>query len=402
MNATERNRAIRVMTAAELKDLIRLENPPAFENVDAVTCGTFGVMSGTMAVFSFQAAEAGVFEKAVSVTMNGVPATVGPCPNENNGFIDLIVLGTSVSQENPKYGGGHLFKDLVSRRKIKAEIQTSSGSFTKELEIDEMNTARLIVTRGAFKNYSAFINAAFSPVSTIFSVLPLQGNCAEITVSGCGEINPVQNDPSLKYHSPGTRVLVNGAEGILLGTGTRSTGEKPNLSAAADMFDMDPDLMGGFATSKGAECLTSFATVVPVRDEETFAALQVTDAGISLPVTDVSSRRPVSDAVYADVWQGTDTEITVRKENCSSCGECAASLLCPVGALANPLMISENCVSCLTCTVSCKNGVYSANGGTVLIDGRSVPIRLRQSDRRRGEKAALLLKSKIESGEWVI
>lgn len=402
MNAAGNSRPIRVMTAGELKDLIRQGNPPAFEDVDAVTCGTFGVMSGTMAVFSFQASDAGIFEKAISVTLNGVPATIGPCPNENNGFIDLIVLGTSVSKNNPKYGGGHLFKDLVSRRKTEAEIHTSSGSFTKELTLNEMNTARLIVTRGAFKNYSAFTNTTASPVSTIFSVLPFRGNCSEVTVSGCGEINPLQNDPSLKHHLPGTRVLINGIEGILLGTGTRSTKEKPNLSAAADMFDMNPDLMGGFVTSKGAECLTSFAAVIPVSDEETFAALQVTDADIPLPVIDVSSRRPVSAAAYADVWQGTDTEITVRKENCSHCGECAASLSCPVSALGNPFVISESCVSCLTCTVSCRSGVYSADGGTVSIDGKNVPVHLRQSDRRRGEKAARLLKSKIESGEWVM
>lgn len=390
------------MTAGELKNLIRLGHPPAFEDVDAVTCGTFGVMSGTMAVLSFQAADASVFEKAVSVTMNGVPAAVGPCPNENNGFIDLIVLGTSVSKNDPKYGGGHLFKDLVSRRKTKAEIQTASGSFSKELDLDDMNTARLIVTRGAFKNYSAFINTTPSPVPTIFSVLPIQGNCLEVTVSGCGEINPLQNDPSLKHHAAGTRVLINGAEGILLGTGTRSTSEKPNLSAAADMFDMDPDLMGGFVTAKGAECLTSFAAVIPVSDEETFAALQVTDEDISLPIIDVSSRRRVSAASYADVWQKTDSEITIFKENCSHCNECTASLSCPVGALADPFTISKNCVSCLACTVSCPSGVYRANGGTVLVNGKKVPICLRQSDRRRGEKAASLLKSKIESGAWVM
>ncbi|WNY23431.1 hypothetical protein MmiHf6_07380 [Methanimicrococcus hongohii] len=336
----ENNRKIRVMTAAELKNKIREGNPPAFGEVDAVTCGTFGIMSGTMAVFSFQASEAGVFEKAIDVTLNGVPASVGPCPNENNGFIDLIVLGTSVSKNNKRYGGGHLFKDLVSRKTIQAEIKTiviaevqneiqteiqtetqtetqikiqtasnsfaKSKSFTKELTIDDMNTARLIITRGAFKNYSAFINTTDCSVPTIFSVLPLQGNLSEITVSGCGEINPIQNDPSLKHHFAGKHVLINGADGVLLGTGTRSTQEKPNLSAAADMFEMDPNLMGGFVTSKGPECMTSFATAIPVTDEETFEALQITDKDIALPVIDVSSRKSVFSAAYSDVWQGTD------------------------------------------------------------------------------------------------
>lgn len=399
---SERRDGLRVLTVSEFKEMIRKGNPPPAEEVDAVTCGTFGVMSGTAAVFSFQAADAGVFHKARSVSLNGVPAMVGPCPNENNGFVDVIVSGTSVSENHKKYGGGHLFKDLVGGCSVAAEIQTDVGVLKKELTINDMNVARLILTRGAFKNYSAFVNLSDVSVPTIFSVLPLLGREKEATVSGCGEINPLQNDPLLRHHRPGTRLLVNGAPGLILGTGTRSTPDKPNLSAAADMFDMDPDLMGGFVTSKGAECLASVASVIPVSDAETYQALQVTDDKIELPVLDVSSRETIAIASYADVWQGTDAEITVFPERCEECTACAASAACPVDALQSSWRISENCTVCLTCTVACPNGVFQADGGQLRDGGKDIPIRLRQSDRRRGEKAAALLKSKIEIGEWVI
>ncbi|WNY28047.1 hypothetical protein MmiEs2_02270 [Methanimicrococcus stummii] len=402
MKAAQNENKIRVMTASEFKTKIREGKIPAIDEIDAVTCGTFGIMSGTIAVFSFQATEAGVFGKAKSVFFNGVPTVIGPCPNENNGFIDLIVLGTAVSKDSEKYGGGRLFKDLVLRRAILAEIETDNDSFTKTLTIDDFNTARIILTRGAFKNYTAFVNVSDESVSTIFSVRPLKGESEEATVSGCGEINPLQNDPFLKHHKPGTFVLINGAPGIIIGTGTRSTKDKPNLSAAADMFEMNPDLMGGFVTAKGAECLTSVASVIPITDTETYAALQITDEKISLPIIDVSSRRIVAETTYAAVWKGVDAEISVSPEKCNRCGECAAAAFCPTGAISDSCIVSDECVFCLSCTSACPNGVFTADGGSLFVNGKTVPIRLRQSDRRRGEKAASLLKSEIEFGRWVI
>lgn len=408
---SDRGSKIKVMTASELKEKIRNGTPPALEEVDVVTCGTFGIMSGTAAVFSFQMTEPGTFKKADSLKLNGIPAAVGPCPNESNGFVDAIVYGTAVSETLKNYGGGHLFKDLVSGKTIQAAVQSDGKLFEKEVTLQDFNTARMIVTRGAFQNYSAFVNGSEKPVQTIFSVTGLNGKFSEATVSGCGEINPLQNDPFLKHHAPGTPVLLNGARGIILGTGTRSTKEKPNLSMAADMFSMNPDLMGGFMTAAGPECLTSAATAIPVTDSETYSNLQITDDKILLPLSEIKDRQPIGFGTYANVWTGTDRRIRVHRDKCKNCGAggnsdacendiCAAVLNCPVNAITESGGILKECVSCLTCTISCPNGVYTADGGILKLNGLTIPIHLRQSDRNRGEAACLLLKKEIELGRW--
>lgn len=48
------------------------------DDVDVVTTGTFGVMSGTMAVMMVQVSEKCSFERADRIWLNGVPAQPGP------------------------------------------------------------------------------------------------------------------------------------------------------------------------------------------------------------------------------------------------------------------------------------------------------------------------------------
>ena len=69
------SRRAKVYTASEFKDMVRRRDPSSRE-ADVVTCGTFGVMSGTMAILCVSVAEAGTFKRADTITLNGVPATV--------------------------------------------------------------------------------------------------------------------------------------------------------------------------------------------------------------------------------------------------------------------------------------------------------------------------------------
>lgn len=84
-----------VLTAAEISEKIRVGEDIKLEDVDVVTTATRGIMSGTYAVLSFKVSEPDSFVKASEVLLNGVPAVVGPCPNERLGILDLIVLGTA-------------------------------------------------------------------------------------------------------------------------------------------------------------------------------------------------------------------------------------------------------------------------------------------------------------------
>ena len=389
-----------VMTAKTLKDRIRKGEIITPDDVDVVTCGTFGVMSGTSAVLAFQAGEPGTFRHVISMTLNGVPAFIGPCPNESNGHVDCIVYGTSHAEHDASYGGGHLFSDLVAGNPVIAEIVTDTGKITRTVSLSEMSSARLIVTRGAFKNYMGFVNRGNEEVSTIFSTFPMKPNMQSASVSGCGEINPLENDPALHYHIPGALALVNGGPGLILGCGTRSSPQKPNLSLSADLCGMHPDMMGGFVTALGAECLTSVGTAIPVLDDETLNALRILDEDIPLPVADIQNRTPFDAATYADVWQNTNRRIRVDASRCrDDCTECAKDL-CPVAAIHPDLSIGKACMGCLTCVTVCKNQVFSANAGTLRTKNTDIPVGLRQSDRVRGDRAAALVRDRISSGAW--
>lgn len=78
---------VTVCTAQEFCNLVR--DHEKIDEVDIITSGTKGVMSGTYATLSFRATAPNVFEKAEMAWLNDVPAIVGPCPNERLGWLDL-------------------------------------------------------------------------------------------------------------------------------------------------------------------------------------------------------------------------------------------------------------------------------------------------------------------------
>ena len=272
-----------VMTAEEISRLVESGDSSRLNEVDVVTTATRAVMSGTYAVLSFPVAEPGSFSESRRAWINGIEAEVGPCPNENLGILDLMVFGTAHSRSRLHYGGGHLFRDLVEGKKTMVEVETDSGrAIQAEVTLDQMPFARLFGSRHAFKNYSAFVNAGRDPVATIFHRLPFAPLCAEATFSGCGLINPIQNDPHLESIGLGSRILLNGAEGYVIGTGTRSSKQRPNLSGFADMHLMNPEWMGGFITSAGPECICSWAVAIPVISESILAETGRPDRDIPL------------------------------------------------------------------------------------------------------------------------
>jgi putative methanogenesis marker 16 metalloprotein len=403
------NKEAVIMTAQEVADLVQAgeSTPP---DVDVVTTATRAVMSGTYAILSFPVARPASFIRARSAWINGVQAVVGPCPNENLGVLDLIVLGTAHSRSRPDYGGGHLFRDLVERKPVQVEVETDDGRrLEAEVSLEDMPSARLFGSRHAFKNYSSFVNAGTEPINTIFHSRSFAPRCKEATFSGCGQINPLKNDPLLESIGVGTRILMNGAEGFILGTGTRSSRERPNLSAFADMHRMEAELLGGFITSAGPECICSLAVPVAVISERILAEIARPDRRIPLPVNDVNSRTAIGEADYGDVWTDVDLEVAFEPESCSGCSPCRAAEECPMRAIESEdgrVRRSEAlCFHCGMCATVCPSGVFSCRLGAIRLKSaagmaRAIPVVLRQSDRLRAVRMAEELKERIINGSF--
>lgn len=393
INEKIRKGEVVVYTAHELKKLIREGERITPSTVDVVTTGTCGLMSGTASILTIPVAEKGTFAKAQSLWMNGVPAIPGPCPNENLGIVDAVLYGTSYA--NPRYGGGHVLRDLVEGKEIEIRVEADGNIYEKNVVLDDISYSKLFTTRGAFKNYVAFLNDKQETFKTIFSVTGLKGPQKEITTSGCGEVNPVENDPLLNVIGVGTRILVNGGEGFVIGQGTRSSKEKPNLSVYADLKGMDAQYMGGFKTSKTPECITSVAVPIPVTNK-TLPYLQVLDEDVKLPLGEIHDRVPFTNCSYADVWQGTDLVVVYNYEKCIDCEVCDIEEICPTSAFATKKGIDKNrCFNCGACVSECPGEAFKAELGSMKIDGNSIPITLRQSNRARANSLCEDLKDRI-------
>lgn len=387
-----------ILTAEELKAQVRDGKELTIEDVDVVTTGTCGVMSGTAALLHFPVGEPGLFKRAKNVYLNGVPAYPGPCPNEWLGSVDAYVYGTSPSVSDSEYGGGFLFKDLIAGKKITVEVESMDGDkYRSSTSLDKMQTAKLIGSRVAFKNYTAFTNPNNTSVDSIFTNIPMSGPFDGLSFSGCGELNPLANDPSLSTVFVGTKVLVNGAVGMVLGNGTRSTGEKPNLMVVADMKNMREEYIGGFRTADGPDAFNTISLAVPVLDEDILSNLMVLDEDIDIPVADIHGRHlPVSVTQYSELWGDSDFRPEYDQSMCLECDECSIEKACPTFAYNNGEYNSDDCYGCGYCAHYCKGNAFKMNTGKLEINTdqgtQKLKITCRQSDRQRAIKQMTQLK----------
>ncbi|MGZ4951977.1 MAG: methanogenesis marker 16 metalloprotein [Halobacteriota archaeon] len=391
-----------VCTASEFCDMVRAGEDVC--DVDVITSGTKGIMSGTYSTLSFKATEPNTFETARAIWLNDVPALVGPCPNERLGWLDLMIFGTAVSRSDQKYGGGHLFKDIIKRRDIEYEIITNSEQHLHgQITLDDMQFAILSATRNVFKNYSAFVNANEGCVKTIFSVTCLEGPFKEASFCGCGEINPLEKDPGLETIGIGTKALFNGAVGYITGVGTRSSIQTPNLSGFAQLNEMDPHYVGGFNTSAGPDVTCSWAIPIPLTSQRVIETAKRTDDQIPLPIADVNDRRTIGYARYSDVWKSSHSEITYKREACIACEYCHVEDSCPTGAFKTSHGINRReCIECGACLVVCPHAAFRGDLGSIPLNDMRIPVTLRQSDRRNAQQLMYDLKARIESGEFLL
>lgn len=406
INKKIENGEANIYTVDEFKKLIKEDNAPSFEEVDVVTTGTCGVMSGTAAILNFIVSEPGEFIRAENIYLNGIPAYAGPCPNEWLGEVDAILHGTTHSLNDKNYGGGFLLKEMMEGKSIDVRVESVDGK-TIETTIthDDINRAQIIGTRMAFKNYTAFTNPGSEAVSSIFAATPLEGNLSGLTFSGCGDLNPLQNDIPHNVINTGKKVLLNDAEAYILGDGTRSNALKPNLMLSGDLKQMDPYYFGGFKTGEGGEIFNTVAIPIPVLSEEIYNNLLIQDKDVTLPVADIKGRHlPLTETNYYELWKNYDLRPQYDRTNCSKCDTCEVEQICPTNAFSQENLDLSRCFGCGMCANFCRHNAFKMNTGSVDLKINekdvNIPIICRQSDRLRANKLSLKLKKMIKSGEF--
>lgn len=408
-----------IMTAMEFKKEVRSGYKFKVSDVDVVTTGTRGVMSGTSAMLAVPLAETGTFKRAKKLWLNGLPCIPSANPEEGTGIVDVVVYGTEESRDHRgRYGGGNLLRDLVEGKLVEVECLTSEGkTIFSATTLAQLKFARLYNFRNCFRNYMAFGNIKNQKLyrekpTSIFTCrpMPVMGG---LTMSGSGELNPLENDPHGKVIKSGTKILLNGAPGVVVGNGTRSNPAKKCLFVAGDMFGMDPQYMGGFKTSFGIEVTNGLAIPFPITDQDILDGLSnCLDETIPLSIADLGDRIPIYDITYADIWKDAPLEIEFDQNRCICCSfQCPAEYYCPMGAISwkDKLIDEALCVGCGACTANCMGGAFMGKGdiprgciGSIRAFERDIPIIFRQSNRYRSEKLAEHLKDLMLRGEFLI
>lgn len=403
INAKIQDGSAKIYTVQELIDKISEGEKIKFEDVDVVTTATKALMSGIAGLFSFRLSPPKKVRKFTEVSLNGIAAFPGPCPNEFLGIVDIILYGTAHSKTKEDYSGGMLFRDLVEGKTINVSGKSEEGDLIqKEMTLDDMQFARMMGTRQAIKNYFAMINPSSESVNTIFSVLPLEGNCNHATFSGCGAMNPFQNDPNADVFGVGTKILVNGAIGYIFGPGTRNDRLKPNMQTIADFKGMKSEYMGAFRTSYGLENICSIAAPIPILNENVWNNIIKSDDQVPLIILNVVGRNKLAEVSYQDVWDNNFL-ITFDPKKCINCDDCPVDASCPTNAFDLKTGIDRaRCFNCGTCAVVCPENAFKADLKTIIFEDKKIPVVLRQSDRYGAIKLATQLKNMILDGEFII
>ena len=395
-----------VLTADEFKRKLRNDEKITVDDVDVVTCGTSGVMSGTTALLHIPISQPGLFNKAKEVYINGIPAYPGPCPNELLGSIDVFLYGTNHSNTIKDYGGGFLLKDLIDGKEVDVKvIDIEDNEFDTKVTLDDFQTARLIGTRMAFKNYNSFTNPEEDSQKSIFNAITMDGPYTSYSFSGCGDINPLANDPKQEIIKEGTKILLNGAEGFIIDNGTRSNDEKPNLLLTADIKQMNSYYIGGFKTGMGPEIFDSVAIPIPVLNENILENLKILNKDIPLPICDIHGRHlPLGTTDYS-IWENVDYRPTIDNDKCLDCNVCLSQEQCPTNAYHKNKKIDNSlCYGCGLCTTVCHGNVPQMNLGSIKLkveeEYKEIPVSCRQSDKKRGLEIAEDLKNELINGTF--
>ncbi|MEM2547191.1 MAG: homocysteine biosynthesis protein [Candidatus Bathyarchaeia archaeon] len=324
---------VQVLTVEEMKALVESSDvKKAFREVDVVTTATFGPMCSSGAFLNFGHSEPPI--KMERVWLNDVEAYHG------NAAVDCYIGATKMSiTRGFEYGGGHVIEDLVAGKEIelKAMAYGTDCYPRKILEtkftIYDLNQAILCNPRNCYQRYNAATNSTDRTLYTYMGILlPKYGN---INYAGCGELNPLINDPTYRTIGIGTRIFLGGGVGYVIGEGTQHNPKEGfgTLMVKGDLKRMRPEYLRGTTFHNyGVTLYVGIGIPIPILDEEMAKSVAVKDEEIFVKIVDYgvpSRNRPaVREVSYAELKSGK-VEVRGRsvKTACTSSIEMARKIM---------------------------------------------------------------------------
>lgn len=319
-----------VVTADEMPAIVKSEGvKKAFEKVDVVTTGTFGVMCSSGAFLNFGHTKPKI--RASKVWLNDVEAYGGIAA------VDCYLGATQVKEDDPlnmvhpgafSYGGGHVIEDLIAGRPVKLRAKSYGTDcyplkeYERTVTIKDLRNAILYNPRNSYQNYNTAINLSKKTIYTYMGILrPEMGN---ITYSSAGQLSPLLNDPYYWTIGTGTKIFLGGAMGAVTWHGTQhDPGSKRDengmvsegagtIAVTGDMKMMDTEyIKGASITGYGCSLMVGLGIPIPVLNEELAYYTGLSDHDIKAPVIDYGYDYPegnikaIKEITYAELKSGS-------------------------------------------------------------------------------------------------
>lgn len=298
-----------VLTGEEMAEFVSAHGvKKAGKEVDVVTTGTFGSMCSSGAFLNFGHADPPI--KMERLWLNGVEAYHG------NAAVDCYIGATKMSKERPfEYGGGHVIEDLIAGKEIhlKAEAYGTDCYPKKSLEthitLNDLNQAVMVNPRNAYQTYVAATNSTDKTIYTYMgSLLPTYGNA---TYAGTGVLSPLNKDPNYETIGFGTRILLGGAQGYIIGEGTQHSPKNAfgTIMAKGELKEMSTKYIRGTSMAKyGTSLAVGLGIPIPIINERVAKTAGASDADVQINLIDYGvptrSRHTLSTVTYEELRKG--------------------------------------------------------------------------------------------------
>ncbi len=313
INEKIRKGEVVAVTAEEVIGLVHKKGvKKVAQEVDVVTCGTFGPMCSSGAYFNIGHSKPRIKIGGGTCKLNDIPCYTGFAA------VDIYLGATALPDDDPrnkvypgefKYGGAHVIQELVSGKDIRLEA-TAYGTDCyprKKIEtwinLADMNEAVLFNMRNCYQNYNVAVNLSDRPIYTYMGML--KPNLGNANYCSAGQLSPLLKDPLYRTIGIGTKIFLGGGTGYVAWQGTQHNPEIPRkenkipqapagtLAVIGDLKQMDQKwLVGVSMLGYGVTLVVGIGVPIPVLDEEVLAYAAAEDKDMYAQVVDYSVNYP--------------------------------------------------------------------------------------------------------------
>jgi len=258
----------------------------AYKEVDIVTTGTFGAMCSSGAIVNLGHSDPPI--KIHRAWMNDVEVS------HPGAAVDLYIGATMMSETRPfEYGGGHVIEDLIRGKEVEVRA-TAYGTdcyprtrLETTITKEDLNQFHLLNFRNCYQRYVCATNSRDETIYTYMGkLLPHFRNA---TYSGSGALNPLTNDPDYETLGVGTRILLGGGQGYIIGEGTQHNPGNlfGTLMVRGDCKNMSPEFIQGAAfTRYGTTLYVGIGVPIPILNKGLAKKVSITDGEVFTDVVD--------------------------------------------------------------------------------------------------------------------